>query len=228
MDLAQASRGPRSFVRSLCIPAAGILGILAVAAMAGSARAGPLRYGVRAGVNLATIRGDFAEFVDPKIEPGLAAGGFATLSVLPMLGLEMDVLYVQKGFKVETLGSDDSGNPVTAKGHLRLQYIDVPVVAKVALPSWGVLSTYLVGGPTVSFGLKAKGEVAGGLEEDLTSDMKKVVFGATGGLGLKLGSGPVSFGLESRYSTDFGDLWDLEGNVESINQGVSITGWVSR
>jgi hypothetical protein len=190
--------------------------------------AGSLHYGAKLGVNLANIRGDFADLADSKIQPGWVAGGFVSMSFVPVLGLELDALYVEKGFKIESQGTDQSGNPTgTVEAHLRLKYLDVPVLARVSLPSWGAVSPYLVVGPNIGFALSAKSE-AFGETADLSSDLKKVDVGATGGIGFKWGAGPLSIGIESRYATGFSDLWDLEGNVESINQGVAITAWVAR
>lgn len=191
------------------------------------AHAGPIHYGVRAGANLATITGDFADIADPKTKIGLAAGGFVSLSPTPALGLELDLLYVEKGFKTVFTGSDDNGNPVTGDAFLRLKYLDVPLLAKVSLPFMGVVSPYVIAGPNLGIGLSAKSESPGG-NDDLSDDLQKLDWGATGGLGIRWGAGPMALGLETRYERSFSDLWDLQGNVESINQGWMITAWASR
>ena len=211
-------------------------GLLALAFLAGlltltagvPAHAGMVHYGVRAGVNLATIGGDFADVVDPKTKTGLSAGGFVSLSPAPMLGLEMDLLYVEKGFKTVAQTTDDSGNPTgTQDAFLRLRYLDVPLMAKVTLPAFGVITPYLIAGPNLGIGLSAKAE-AGGETADLSDDLEKLDWGATGGLGVRWGAGPMSLGLEGRYGRSFSDLWDIQGNIESINQGFMITAWASR
>lgn len=192
------------------------------------ADAGPWRFGARAGVNLATIRGDFADFVQPKMQTGLAAGGFVEHALVPQVAFELDVLYLQKGFQIESEGTDQQGNPTGIQTtHLRLQYLEVPVLIRLSLPSWGAVAPYVIGGPTAGFALGGKFE-GFGEEADVGDDLKKVDFGVTGGLGARFGSGPVHVGIESRYGTSFGDLWDLTGNLESINQGFSFTASVSR
>ena len=195
--------------------------------LAHTARAQPLHYGLRGGVNLANIRGDFADLINPDMKPGVAVGGFATVALAPMLALEMDALYVQKGFKVTGTAAGQSGDVVGVSDvRLELQYIDVPLVAKLSLPSWGGVSPYLVAGPSLGFGLSAK-QKGFGATVDL-SGLKDVILGGTAGGGVKLGAGPVAFGIEARYQTDFSDLWDIDDNAESINSGVAITGWVAR
>jgi hypothetical protein len=222
------SRPFASCVRlNAALAATSLFALLSIAVVA-PLQAGPLRFGVRAGANLASVRGDFADLAEPKIQPGLSAGGLATLSLAPMVDFEIDVLYVQKGFKTVSEGADDNGNPTgtSVESHLRLQYLDVPMMAKLSLPSWGLVSPYVVAGPNMAFALAGKIE-AYGETSNVTSDLTKVVLGATGGLGFKLGTGPISFGIESRYTTDFADLWDLSGNVETINHGVSVTAWAA-
>lgn len=197
------------------------------------ASAGLVHYGVRAGTNLATITGDFADIADPKTKVGFTGGGFVSLSPAPRVGIELDLLYVEKGFKIEGTATDQSGNVVgTTEAFLKLQYLDVPLMANVSLPRMGMVSPYVIAGPNLGIGLSAKEEATfPGVpteSDDLTSDLQKLDWGATGGVGLRLGSGPVSFGLEARFERSFSDLWDIQGNRESINQGWMITAWASR
>jgi outer membrane protein with beta-barrel domain len=196
--------------------------------LAGPAHAVPVHYGARLGANLATITGDFADLSNPKTKTGLAAGGFVSVSPAPLLGIELDLLYVEKGFKVQGIATDPSGNPIgTTEGFLKLQYLDVPLLAKISLPSMGAVSPYVIGGPNLGIGLNAKFE-GGGLSHDFTSDLQKLDWGATGGVGVRWGAGPMSLGLETRYERSFADLWDIQNNFESINQGWMITAWASR
>jgi outer membrane protein with beta-barrel domain len=192
------------------------------------AQARPLHYGALAGVNLANVRGSFHDLSETKMQPGLAAGAFADLPLGPPLALEIRVLYVQKGYKIESFEADQNGTPFTVVNHLRLQYLDLPVLAKIALPSFGAISPYVLGGPNFGFAVGGKYESSPGGSQDVRSGLKTVDVGVTAGLGLGWGAGPYSIGLESTFGTSFSDLWHPARTAESINQGVAVTAWVSR
>jgi len=196
-----------------------------------TAIADPLVYGVRAGVNVASIRGDFAELVDTKRQSGFMAGAFVRPTLAKPLALDVEVLYIQKGFRIDTVLMDDQGNFVaTETSHLKLDYFEVPVLLHVALPSWGAVTPYVLAGPTAGFAVKAtfrSGNPSVG-DTDLSDDLKNVDWGIAGGLGARFRKEPPYLGLEARYGTSFSDLWDIDGNLESINQGFSLTATVSR
>ena len=71
-------------------------------------------------------------------------------------------------------------------------------------------------------------DVAGFPDQDFRDDMKDTIWGVTGGLGLRYPLGGFAVGAEGRYRTDFSDLWDIDDNLESIQQGWSLTLVLSR
>ena len=208
-----------------------LLGVVAFAVMAGvaPAHAGPWHVGVRVGAALADLRGDLPDIADPEMKPGLAAGGFVTREFGPGIQLEVDALYVQKGATFELETADTEGNVVTDESDVNLNYLEVPVMLRFDLPTGGVMRPYLIGGGTVNFALSGRIEAALGQPElDIKDDMKPVLAGVTGGLGLRMDRGTFQVALEARYGTEFEDLYDLDDNLESINQTVTVTLALSR
>jgi hypothetical protein len=206
-----------------------VLGIALSASVATPARASEWRWGVRGGLNLASIRGEFADLVGPKTQMGVVAGGFIQHPLTGPVGVETDLLYVQKGFRLEGEETDDAGNPIgTRTDHVKLQYLEVPILVRVTLPSLGSVEPYVLAGPTLGIGLEARIEPDPGPSFSVRDDLERFDFGIAGGLGARLLRGPVHLELESRYGTGFRDLWDIPDNLESINQGFSFTVALSR
>ena len=87
----------------------------------------------------------------------------------------------------------------------------------------------LIAGPALGFKLRARFEpgAPGTGTRDL-DNVRAVDVGAALGAGASIGRGPLRLLLEARYTTGFSDLYDLSGNLESINQAFSFMVGVSR
>ena len=202
-----------------------------VTALPALAGAGPWHAGVRMGVALTNVHGDFPDVIgglDNKL--GFQGGGFVELSPGPV-GLALEMNYVEKGFKTVSEGTDQNGNPTgPVESFLRLRYLEVPVLVHASLPLPRMVVPYAVAGPT--FGISLGGEFESGFpgiaDEDVGSDLKTVDMGGTVGLGAIIGRGVYRLTVETRYFTSFGDLWDIPGNFESINHGFGFTVGVVR
>lgn len=189
--------------------------------------------GLRAGINAASIRGDFADIAGPNRKMGLVVGGVVENEFSPGVAVEANLLYVQKGATFESEYTDYTGQPLGVfESHLNLEYLEVPVLVCISLPALGSATPYLIGGPTVGIALRGriKNEVPrfNPSEADVTDDLENVDLGVTGGVGLRFGQGRYRYAVETRYGTGFQDLWDFQDNLESINQGISVTFAVSR
>jgi len=193
------------------------------------ANAGPFHYGVRAGGGMTNIHGDFPDIANPKYQPSLTVGAMTEYEIAPTLSLGIEALYVSKGAKFEGTATDPMGNPIgNTTAHLRLKYLEVPLVARVSLPSFASVRPYVVGGPTAGFGLSARSEIDGDGEADLSDDLQSPDMGVLGGLGARFSMGSLAAAVEARYMTGFSDLWDISGNLESINHGFSLTLSIAR
>lgn len=189
------------------------------------ASAAPWRFGAQAGLGLTNIHGDLPDLAEPKSKLGFLGGGFVEYAPGP-IAVGVELMFAQKGATFEGDETDDQGNVIgTFESHLELSYLEVPVLARVALPFEGIGAPYVVVGPTFGIGLSARVEddAPGSLDADLSDDLMTVDPGVTAGLGARFGQGPHRLRVETRFTTGFNDLWDIPGNLESINHGFGLT-----
>jgi hypothetical protein len=189
-----------------------ILALAVVVATAAPAAAQGRQTGVRAGVNLANVSteaaGD-AEGLD--MLPRLVAGVFLTWPVTSWLDLQPEVLYSAKGAKADAEGFESS---------LLLDYLEIPVLAKVPLRTLG-RSAYVVAGPAFGVRLRARAraEFDGSTEElDISEDVERTDVGAVVGAGFEI----RSIIIDGRYTFGFTDI-DQAEDVESKNRVISFT-----
>lgn len=171
--------------------------------------------GVRGGLNVATTatggeNGDAA----PDWQLRGVVGGFIVWPVTSWLVLQPELLYAMKGAKQEAFG---------LQSKLLLDYIEVPVLARVSRGSPGTRTWYIVAGP--SFGwlarAKARADFGGATEEiDLKDDVKSYDIGLTAGGGMEFGSILV----DARYTHGLSDIdKDTSDDVEVTNRAISVT-----
>ena len=105
-----------------------LLLFVAVAALTiGTAQSQELRIGVKAGVNFASIGGDFTDDYDGRTSFHL--GGLVEIPISEKFAIQPELLYSGQGAKSEY---DDSfgDSIVTGKEKLKLDYINIPIMAK--------------------------------------------------------------------------------------------------
>ncbi|OKL38460.1 hypothetical protein A3841_07015 [Pontibacter flavimaris] len=179
-----------------------ILGI-GFSLLAGAASAQTM--GVKAGLNLGTLRGEHAENYDYR--PGYTAGITARHGFNELIGIQTEVLYTSKGSKYTFNTSD-----VETEDRLRLNYLDIPVLLHLQ-----VSGLFFELGPQASFLLKAKrirevsrANTTTTTETDITDDPYPIDFGYAAGLGYRAPSG---IGLGLRYNGGLKNI-DDEGAYE--------------
>ncbi|MCW4467442.1 PorT family protein [Flavobacterium sp. MFBS3-15] len=168
-------------------------------------------FGIKAGLNIATITGDVND-ASPRL--GVHFGVTAEFKLSDRFSIQPELLYSMQGVK-ETVSEEYLGSIITGEGTTKMDYINLPVMAKIYLsdgfslevgPQIGVL----VSGK-ISYDLNFEGENVSGTE-DASSELKSVDFAFNAGLGYKLPSGlffqgRYSLGLTNTYDGDF----DTEG-----------------
>jgi outer membrane immunogenic protein len=179
--------------------------------------------GVKAGVNLASFRGEFADLADAKTRAGFVGGGFVAFGFAPDLAVQVELLYTQKGAKFESVGMDDEGSPTgrTYDTFVKVDYLEVPVLLRGTLLRGAPVQPMYLVGPTAGINLGGTVESDGLHDADL-DDLKSVDLGLVlgAGAGFKLGGRKAT--AEFRYTTGFTDIYDLVGNAESINSVFSL------
>jgi hypothetical protein len=158
--------------------------------------------GPRIGLNLSNYWGSADNM---NFTPGLAAGAFLMYSSLNHFGISADVMYSQRGTSYR------GGN---IKFIQRVNYLEIPVVARYFTTLTGNFRPNLFIGPSLGIKLNAKrikGDYLQGtgpvLNGDNSDDFKNLDLGATGGIQLNWGTGNRQhFLIDARYTLGLTDV----------------------
>ena len=113
-----------------------------------SVHAGSVSGGMKVGLNLANLHGSDVEESDLKT--GFCAGGFVAFNITDMFVIQPELLYTQKGDKFEV---------GTVKAWTILDYLEIPILAKLSIPTKGTVTPNLFLGPAVAFKIRSKGRL---------------------------------------------------------------------
>ncbi|MGI4738452.1 MAG: porin family protein [Janthinobacterium lividum] len=165
--------------------------------LTGAAQAQTARFGLKAGASLTNVTktGDGA-----SNKFGFNGGILANFAVSDMFSIQPEVLYSNKGFKVK----DGSNNE-----RLALNYIDVPVLAKVATGATGLFFEL---GPQVGFRTSAAYKDSNN-SLSFNDAINSVDFGYAAGLGFQTESGAM-IGL--RYNGGFTNVAKKNGSLAGL------------
>ncbi len=200
---------------------------LVAAWLPGTATAMGIEKGIKAGVNLASFRGEFADIADAKTRTGFVVGGFLALGFAPDLAVQVEALFSQKGAKFEGVRTDEIGDPLgESDTFVKLDYMEVPVLLRGTLLRGSPVQPVYFLGPTVGFSLGGTVESDGVPDEDL-EDLKGVDLGLALGAGARFALAGQKVTAEFRWTTGFTDIYDIEGNAESINNVFSVLAGVA-
>lgn len=153
----------------------------------------PVRFGVKAGVNIANITHDDGQnSFSTDAKTGFNAGVTADIKLTDGIAFTPEILYSQKGYKL-------TGENVEYKR--TTNFIDVPILASIRLAS----PLNLVVGPQVSFlmSTSTKFETRDGsvtVRDDDSDNFKKSLLGGVIGLRYDLTN---NIDVHGRYALDF-------------------------
>jgi hypothetical protein len=159
-----------------------LLNVLALGFLITACSFAQIGFGIKGGVNLATVGGsDVASFV--KSRTGFAVGGYAAVSLPLLFTIQPEVLYGTMGF---TTNPHDV--PLRQLYSLKetntYSYIDIPVLVKYSVPL-PIIKPSLYVGPEIGILLSARSKLeAPGLvasETDIASTVTSTDFGAVFG-----------------------------------------------
>lgn len=180
---------------SLCL-------LLSVGVVANQAQA-QTGFGIRGGVNFANLNDTDAE-LDSRT--GLMAGVYFNFPITNSpVSIQPEVLYTQKGYKI----GDDA---------IKLDYIEVPVLAKFDFITDGAFTPNVYFGPSVGFNVSAEDE-AGLIQGDIEDSVNDTEFGVVVGGGVDFGR----LDLGVRYGAGLTETFDGgegKNGVFSITAGV--------
>ena len=174
--------------------------------------------GPRIGLNLSNYWGN-ADYM--KFTPGVSAGVFLMYSSLNHFGISADFLYSQRG---------TSYNDNQKKFIQRVNYLEIPVVARYFLTLSGNFRPNVFVGPSLGIKMNAKrikGDYLQGtgavLNGENTEDFNSLDLGATGGFQLNWGTGNRQhFLLDARYTlglnnvqTNLPNVWGTHNSLQN-------------
>lgn len=172
----------------------------------------PINFGVKGGLNIANFN-NIDDDLDSRA--GLMAGIVLDIS-LPAspAGIESGLYFSQKG--AETAGGDVS---------IKVDYLEVPVLAKINFGPPAPVSPHLVVGPYAGFNLNSETEASvGGVDVEFDDDsVNSTEFGIIGGLGADLNLVATTINVQARYGYGLTSVFegtDAQNGVFSITAGI--------
>jgi hypothetical protein len=174
----------------------------------------PVSFGIKGGMNISNFTG---QDYDSDARSGLAVGAALdfSLPVLPF-GIETGVYYSQKGAK-----SSEDG----LTGTLKVDYIEVPLMAKFRLGPPGPITPHLVLGPYAGFNINSEAELSGdggSISGDLSDDTNSTEFGGVAGVGIDFNLGLTKLNAQLRYSYGFTSVFEGDFDDGEKNAALSI------
>jgi hypothetical protein len=148
-----------------------------------------VRFGFKAGANLASLSGDNDGL---KMKIGFNAGALAKISVSEAFSVQPELVFSAQGAKA------DEGD-----GKLNLAYINLPIMAQYNTGGF-IIET----GPQFGFLMSAKAK-EGDEEQDIKDGLKGLDLAWGIGLGYQTESG---FGVNARYNLGFSNIIDDGGD----------------
>ena len=171
-------------------------------ALAFNVNAQELKYGLKAGINLANLTG--VDEFDSETKFGYHAGGFLHIGLAEKFGLQPEILFSTQGteFTVEDLsGSQDF--------KFNLTYINVPIMAKFyPIPGFSIQAGPQFG---LLLGADFESEISGVTAElDVKDGVNNLDLSAAFGLGYEINK----LNVGARYTLG---LNDIQGDAISID-----------
>lgn len=178
--------------------------VLAVVGVLGATEARAQdRGGFRIGLNAANISGnDSSDLEDTKVRTGLVVGLFGVVPVNAHFAFQPEVLFSQQGAKIEE-GSD--------KATLKLDYIQIPLLARIRLGMNPSSPIHALVGPAIGFRTKGEIEFDGDTQELEDDEVEKTDFGLVTGIAINAGMAVI----------DVRETWGLR-NIDKSGDGSKV------
>lgn len=195
-----------------------LIAVLAVTpCLFSQARAGAM-LGVKGGLTVSDLWGEDSGGADMKV--GFLGGASFTYMFSENMGIQPEFLFHRKGIKENFLGVEITWD---------LDYIEIPVLFKIVIPTQGAVTPGFIFGPALAFNINStlKGEYLGQTAEedagDITSDMD---LGFVLGLNIGFDAGAAEILFDLRYTLGFMTI-DEEGEAAIRNSAVSFMAGVA-
>ncbi len=167
--------------------------------------------GLTGGFNIAYLTGEDSDLSGAETKPrlGFNAGAFGEFAVHPIITIQPEILFTQKG---ETLEFDGL---VDATIDVQLSHLEIPIVANVYWPVESALRPYVYAGPFIGFNLDADTENLVDLgigeftsETGLDENANSVESGVVAGAGLAFTKGKNALSFDIRWTQGLTKVFD--------------------
>jgi len=193
-----------------------LLLFIVLAAFGFSIQAQNVHFGVKGGVNFATLSGDIE---DVNSRTSFHLGAVAEISISEKFSVQPELLYSSQGAKSEYIETFE-GETFSAKEEIKVDYISIPIMAKYYVGNGFSIEA----GPQVSFLTSSKFEYDysfGGISESGSEDYKDftkgIDFGLGFGAGYKMDSG---LNFSARYNLGLSNINDDPEDDSNIKNNV--------
>jgi len=188
-------------------------------------KAAGVSLGVKGGMAISSLTGDFVDELEEEIEAELdsktsfTGGVFADLGLSEKIGLQPEILYISKGAEA----SEEEG-----KVTISVNYLEIPVLLKLKIPASPGFMFQILAGPSIGMKLDAKGvvesEEEGTEEVDLNDDIKSMAMGISFGAGFGIKMGGSILTLDGRYSMDLTSVAESSDEEIKTNNIIIMAG----
>lgn len=184
-----------------------------------------MMFGIKGGLNMSNLTGEDAKIdfgVDPSTKMGFGGGVFFNYAFTELFGIQAEALYMMKGatYEVEFEGETFSAN-------INADYIEIPLLLKVTIPTEGKIKPAIFAGPAFGFLMSAKAE-GEGESTDIKDDLESMDIGILGGaeIGYKMEKGMLflsasyEVGMQTMVKPFDGEDGEEEVDVKNSNIGI--------
>lgn len=155
--------------------------------------------GIKAGAGIGTAA-NFNGDADSKT--GYLGGLFMNYRENRLLSLQLELLYIVKGYSLKNATVRDDANNILGQGDFEviLSYIEMPLMAKISAPLAGKYIPYLTAGGFASIRIDSKIRLIQTIPLDFDlANSNETDFGLIGGAGIDIKAGKGKVFFETRY-----------------------------
>jgi len=195
-----------------------------------------VKLGLQAGVNLADISMDPTPTgLETSLRTGLLFGGILNYNFSPLLSLQVEPAYIQKGAAVDASMTEDGVN-IKIEATFSANYVDIPVLLKASFGNQQI-KPFLLAGASVAFLLgdvKLNIDKATANGQDVTNILtkeqkeqiqksKSTDFVLNFGAGVLIPIGQADIFIEGQYNLGLTNVNDEPGdNTKIKTKGIQI------
>ena len=181
--------------------------LLAISVSAQEPLTGLTGKGIKVGIGMANLTGDDVEGLDMKM--GINGGAFITYNFSPMFAIQPELLFTMKGAKESIEGMDDDFK-------YKFNYLSMPILLKVCIPTESNIKPSLLVGPEVSMLMSAKASL-GDESMDMKDALKDIDFGLAFGGGIDVQMETMKLTFDARYTLGLSSIDDSGEGEESAS-----------